>query len=563
MKLIIFSVSNFRSITRAHRIQIREKTILVGKNNEGKSNLLKAMNIAMNMLLQHSKSVKVRRLLKRYRSSDERNYYWDRDYPILSQHKQGEKKTTFRLEFELTDDEIIEFKKEIGSSINGTLPLEIKIGIDNTGIIKVAKKGPGASSLNKKSIKIAEFIADRISINYIPAVRTDQSSLKVIREMLSEELSTLEDDEEYQKALNTIADLQKPILEKIATSIQKPLTEFLPSIKSVEITISDEERKLALRRDLNVIIDDGTPTNIEYKGEGIKSLAALGLLKDKSSNKEASVIIIEEPESHLHPEAIHQLNEVLDSLALKNQVIISTHNPLFVERKRLNENIIIDSGKAKSAKNISEIRNILGIKASDNLMNASYILLTEGEDDKIALEALFSILSKSLQKAITQNLLVIEPVGGAGNISYKLSSLKNTLCSYHVLLDNDKAGKISFEKAKKDNLLNIKNTTFINCKGMSESEFEDCLDTSLYEKMFLEEYGVSIKSTDFRIPNKWSDRVKNVFLNQGKPWNESIEKEVKFKVAEAVKEKPHAALNLHKRNSIDSLITSLEMLISI
>ena len=50
MKIVKFSVTNFRSITNANKIPISQITILMGKNNEGKSNLLKALNIAMNTL---------------------------------------------------------------------------------------------------------------------------------------------------------------------------------------------------------------------------------------------------------------------------------------------------------------------------------------------------------------------------------------------------------------------------------------------------------------------------------------------------------------------------------
>lgn len=51
MKLVEFSVTNFRSITKAHKINLQDMTVLVGKNNEGKSNLLTALNIAMRAIL--------------------------------------------------------------------------------------------------------------------------------------------------------------------------------------------------------------------------------------------------------------------------------------------------------------------------------------------------------------------------------------------------------------------------------------------------------------------------------------------------------------------------------
>jgi len=69
----------------------------------------------------------------------------------------------------------------------------------------------------------------------------------------------------------------------------------------VKIEVPESRRRVAIRRDFNVVIDDGTPTNLEYKGDGVKSLVALGLLKNKRAHPGASIIAIEEPESHLHP----------------------------------------------------------------------------------------------------------------------------------------------------------------------------------------------------------------------------------------------------------------------
>jgi AAA15 family ATPase/GTPase len=54
VRLVNFSVSNFRSITAAHKVPISNTTILIGRNNEGKSNVLKALSFAMNALLEHA-----------------------------------------------------------------------------------------------------------------------------------------------------------------------------------------------------------------------------------------------------------------------------------------------------------------------------------------------------------------------------------------------------------------------------------------------------------------------------------------------------------------------------
>ena len=46
MKLIAFSVRNYRSIVEAYKLLLESHTVLVGPNNEGKSNIVKA--IALN-----------------------------------------------------------------------------------------------------------------------------------------------------------------------------------------------------------------------------------------------------------------------------------------------------------------------------------------------------------------------------------------------------------------------------------------------------------------------------------------------------------------------------------
>lgn len=560
MKLVNFSVTNYRSITSAHKIAFSEVTVLVGKNNEGKSNLLRSLQAAMLLLQRHAENLNRRTLLS---SGDDTNYNWKRDFPIQLQRRKSVTNTIFKVEFLLNDDEIAEFKAEIGSSLNGSLPLEIKIGKTHEAQLRLVKSGKGTKTLSSKSSAIAKFIASRIHFNYIPAIRTDSSSIELIGGMLSQELRILERDPKYIQALETIAELQKPVLKDLAERVQGPLKEFLPSIKSVKIEIPETSRRYALRRDVNVIVDDGTPTSIEHKGDGVKSLAALGLLKNQHRQEGASLLAIEEPESHLHPSAIHQINEIIRSISKTSQVILTTHNPLFIDRENVKSNILVADGSATPAKNIAAIRELLGIKASDNLTNANYALVVEGNEDAISLKALLPVLSEKIGKAIRNNLLVIEPIGGAGNLSYKLSLLRNSLCATHTLLDGDDAGRKGYAKALGDQNITSPHCTFITCKGMTDAEFEDCIDPTIYKEAILTLSGVDITSTKFRGNEKWSMRLKNVYLDQGKLFNDSELASAKFAVATAIAKNPREALNEHKRNSVDALVTALERMLKV
>jgi len=556
MKLVGFSVTNFRSITKAHKLPISDSTILVGQNNEGKSNILHALAAAMQLVRQHAIGRIRRTPPPRYRRRD--MYDWERDFPIQLQNKRPNGKSIFRLEFELEEDEIAEFKNEIKSNLNGTLPIEVTIGQDYSPEFKVLKKGRGGPTLSKKAQKIAHFIGRRIDLTYIPAVRTSGAAVRVVEEMLGEELSVLEDDPAYQAALDQISKLQDPILKRISEKITNPLKQFIPQIKDVSVSISQEKRYRALRGSCEVIIDDGIPTSIERKGDGVKSLAAISLLRGTKEKGRASILALEEPESHLHPSAIHRLRDVIEELSLEHQVVITTHCPLFVDRNKISTNIIISNNKAKPAKKISEVRDVLGVKASDNLLHARIALIVEGNEDKTALEAIFNYLSPIIAKSIKDGSLYIDPCNGAGNLSYKLSSYQAAVCLTHVLMDNDEAGRSAIEKAESDGMLKVSEYHFTICNGMANAEFEDCLNVEIYKNKIEEEFGVDLNNRTFRNSGKWSIRMRETFLSQGKPWNDKIEKQAKYIVANCVKEDPENSLNEHKRSSIDALIAGVE-----
>ena len=84
MKLVSVTVENFRSITAARKIQISGLTTLVGPNNEGKSNILRAIVIAVRYLVG-TRSLPVRTasgLIVRtsnWRSRDGTRYEWSSD----------------------------------------------------------------------------------------------------------------------------------------------------------------------------------------------------------------------------------------------------------------------------------------------------------------------------------------------------------------------------------------------------------------------------------------------------------------------------------------------------
>ncbi len=555
MRLADFSVVNYRSITTARKIKINNMTVLVGKNNEGKSNILRALTLAMDIMKIYCRDP--RELPMSVRSYLKRNYLWEKDYPMSLQERNPNGFSSIDLNFELDDADIIVIREMTGIRLSGFVPVRVSTN-GMTVKVDIPKRGTAAFSnaVNKK--KIIEYVCFKIDFNFIPAVRTENDALRVIDSLVEKELSTLDENEEYISAMKKIEQLQQEVLDGIASQVVAPLQDFLPSVRNIQIHIQNEKRRIALRSNTEIIIDDGTPTPIQQKGDGIKSLTALAMLNIPARADRVSVVAIEEPESHLHPESARQLYETIMALSESHQVVLTTHSPLFVNRTNLKENIIVNDGKATPVKKIKEIREVLGIHVSDNLTNAEHVLVVEGEDDKIALDKLLPNMSLRIKHAIQNGTLIIDYLGGSGNLPYKLSLYRDLQCTYHVLLDNDDAGRRAGSDAERQGLLEIKDVTYTVCNGFSNAEIEDCYNKDIYKNTLLREFGVNIEVSEFRGNKKWSDRIAKCFMSQGKLWTGTIEKKVKLAVANDIPSDAGIALHPNKRSSIDAVVRALE-----
>jgi len=79
MQLINFSITNYRSIIKASKLPVSNLTVLIGQNNEGKSNIANALASAILALSNPSRL----RIPHRQRAIDyPESYDWQRDFPI-------------------------------------------------------------------------------------------------------------------------------------------------------------------------------------------------------------------------------------------------------------------------------------------------------------------------------------------------------------------------------------------------------------------------------------------------------------------------------------------------
>ncbi|MDY0338206.1 MAG: AAA family ATPase [Acholeplasmataceae bacterium] len=549
MKIGKIKIINYRSLYNMESIPVSALTVIVGKNNQGKSNFIKAIEVAFEAIASSVGIVRYRRKLTKYD--------YERDFPMTSSVKS--KNTELTIQFDLDKNDTADLYYKTGMVISNYITT--RIVIDNLSKATVTHGKRGAKIDAETNYLISDFILENVSFINIHAIRTENDSLNVIDQLIQDKIQSIENDDEYVKAKELILRKEKEALKEISRNTCQSLKTFLPEVKSVDILLDEFRGRYtasSYRRRFSVKIDDGILTDLEYKGDGIKSLSALALLNDTSNSSNTAIVAIEEPESHLHSGAIHNLNEILKGISKSTQLFVTSHNPLFINRSSVDSNVIISKNTAVVARNIAEIRTELGVQAADNLINAELVIIVEGESDSKIIRSILSHKSSLIKDALIRKRAIINHVGGASKINSDVIYYKQMLCNVFVILDKDSAGTAAIRKAITANILKETEYFLLSNTSGREAEIEDMINPSIYSKNIKELYGVDILETAFRGSNKWSKRISDFFSTKGKLFDNEIEKKIKILVAESVEKNPDMALISHYEQFFDCIVKYIE-----
>ena len=89
---------------------------------------------------------------------------------------------------------------------------------------------------------------------------------------------------------------------------------------------------------------------------------------------------------------------------------------------------------------------------------------------------------------------------------------------------------------------------------MKKVEIEDIIKKDLYISRIQNEMGINIDKTKINsMKNKWSDKMKNIYEQQGKIWNDEVEFKMKNIVSSLVEEYRGDIDNIIVSNSMDSI----------
>lgn len=536
MKLIRVRIKNYRSILDSGVIELRDYSVLVGKNNEGKTNILNAISVAFQVMREFSPHnsfsfAPSRLMAKRY-------YSFDVDYPMDYQSK-GEafinnNPTSISLSFSLSEDEKRGLFKETRLTYNA--PIEIIIVFEKTGVsINVARRRKDDEQ-SSKTKSLVSFIIESFGIIYIPTIRTSEQSMRIIEQIVSNGLSSLRHDEGYREAYELINKKEQEKLDEISANLSPIMKQFIPNVSSVKLDRGHASIR-TMRRDIGFIIDDGSETSIEQKGDGIKSLIQIALLKE-TSETDNGIILIEEPESHLHSGAIHELCKVLQEISKKQQIVVTTHSPIFINSSHLDCNYIVNEQKCAPTGSLSDIRNVLGVHFSDSLFSSDCVVVVEGESDKKIYSHLLSLASPLFKKCLESGTISFVVTRGASKAPSFLSFMDQLLVRYFAIWDNDDEGVNSLTKCRDASLI-CENYRLIPRLNKKSVVVEDLIDQRITMGIINEKYHCDLGINSGKM--KWSDYVLNKLKKLGIEIDASSLECDKISIAEAVVSKSSLA----------------------
>ncbi len=205
-------------------------------------------------------------------------------------------------------------------------------------------------------------------------------------------------EKETSDSTKRLSQIEKDIqneMNREAESIKCFMSVYTPSLEKIAITPNICWPKAIDGINVKFQFDgDVSPILMSHKGAGYRRLFMVARFRYLANKNKGSnvVYLIEEPETFLHPSAQQDLLEALKFLSEDNQVIITTHSPVFAGASEENSIILClkdDQSRYEVPKTGREdefcrkIIDELGVKPYYNLRDAfEKIVFVEGKDDE-------------------------------------------------------------------------------------------------------------------------------------------------------------------------------------
>lgn len=333
----------------------------------------------------------------------------------------------------------------------------------------------------------SNVVASLPSVHLLPAItdysdeidrRSSSSTFRRLMGNLSERI--LEKDPrfaELQRALETIRGLLNRVtgegkpdriasLSAVEAKIAELLQRVMPSVQKVCLAVEVQEITDMFSGGVSIAVDDGVETDVLAKGHGLQRCIVFTLLQTLILNERNQlvptqdqdiridkpiILLVEEPELYIHPQLGKLFFDVMRDFSKTDQVIYSTHSPLFVDAYESEQvSIVTKVSVAEGTKvcncdvrafdDLEERKIFQGFTklnpAINELFFARRVLLVEGPEDLIAITAVLQKVGLIKHRVEELDWSVI-PCGGKQSIPFFQRVLNAFKIPYTVLHDLD------------------------------------------------------------------------------------------------------------------------------
>lgn len=288
--------------------------------------------------------------------------------------------------------------------------------------------------------------------------------------------------------------------EEINREVLPQIKEFFINLKEITVGIQHEPQDIAKNISVRTNFKDLNNNEIQFskKGDGTKRRTTMALLRHKVEKEKGigdKLFLFDEPDTHLHVRAQHDLMGIIDEIARDDQVIITTHSPFLLNSVEPSKCRLFHSGdgivKVKYLKEDDEIKELLryfGIE-NTNLFFTKKILLVEGESEMEAIPLLFK---KYKKKSLDSELITIIDAGSVDGLPH-LAKLIGEFMSdipLFALVDTD----INYRKKTNELLERLSTHNVIKKIEIGYKEFEDAFEDSVIFNA-VKQYGENVEET--------------------------------------------------------------------
>jgi predicted ATP-dependent endonuclease of OLD family len=405
------TIKNYKSIIE-ESFELSAFTPLVGYNNAGKSNMLEAIkwflrsqSLAESDFNDIAKPVEViakidgvseeilNSLEAKHKNKIEK-FVIDSSMTVkVTQAEPSLKIKDIKLEILNNEGEWEINPNGIPQAISALFPDPIHVG--------AMENSEEDASKNKTSTTIGKLLKDMLEPLETKYSAEVIEALKGINEQLTSEGAN-----------------RAPELDDFDKGVNSKISEFFPGVE-IKVHIPNPEIKEVFGKGTVRVFENNASHGRDFSalGHGAQRSIQMALVRHLADVKRVSaskfsntLLLIDEPELYLHPQAVIILKEALKTLSKSGyQVIFSTHSPFMISKEDMENTILIRKNQEKGTFKritiktaikeleidaLSQIELLHEFSNSANIFFADKVILTEGKTEKRVLPCIIESISK-------------------------------------------------------------------------------------------------------------------------------------------------------------------------